>query len=41
MVESMGGYRSVQVPHASSLLPNNLSSDGKNFVTLKNTEKGA
>jgi hypothetical protein len=33
-------YRSVQVPHASSLFPNNLSTDGKSFVTVKNTEQG-
>jgi len=34
-------YRNVQVPHSSSLLMNNLTSaDGKQFVTIKNTEKG-
>lgn len=34
-------YRTVQVPHSSSLLVNNLTSaDGKQFVTIKNTEKG-
>lgn len=34
-------HRSIQVPHSSSLIVNNLASaDGKQFVTFKNTEKG-
>jgi hypothetical protein len=34
-------YKTVQTPHSSSLLHNNLSTvDGKNFITVKNTEKG-
>ena len=36
------GYRTVQVPSSSSLIPNNLSAspDGNSFVTIKNNEKG-
>ena len=36
-------YRHVAVPHTSSYFANNLSGnpDGKAFVTVKNTEKGA